>query len=150
MAIDIGSEVLASESIEDNWCGEGSVIWEGGGQEIIIPASGHCFNVGLVAHELGHAFGLAHDFRDDAHVMSYSALRNELSSCATEWLDANPFFNTDQSPSNIPSQIDKDTTVKMLPPIEIPPNGFVFVLRLTIQMVCIKHSSISLQLREIL
>ncbi len=122
-AIDIGSEVLASESIEDNWCGEGSVIWEGGGQEIIIPASGHCFNVGLVAHELGHAFGLAHDFRDDAHVMSYSALRNELSSCAAEWLNKSRFFNVAQSPSNIPFQIDKDTTVKMLPPIEVPPNG---------------------------
>ena len=123
VAIDIESEVIAGESIEDNWCGDGSVIWAGGGQEIIIPASGNCFNVGLVVHELGHAFGLAHDFRDDAHVMSYGSLPNELSSCAAEWLDVSPFFNIDPSPANTALPIDNDTTVKMLPPIEVPPNG---------------------------
>ena len=117
-AIDISNEMINGDT-----CGEGRTVWRDGGQEIIIPASGHCFNVGLLGHELGHGFGLAHDFRDDAHVMSYGALRNELSSCAAEWLDANPFFNTDQSPSNTPFQINKDTTVKMLPPIEVPPNG---------------------------
>ena len=123
VAIDIGSEILTGESIGDSWCGDGSVVWEGGGLEIIIPASGHCFNVGLVTHELGHAFGLAHDFRDDAHVMSYGALRNELSSCAAEWLDKSRFFNVDQSPSNTSFQVDKDITVKMLPLVEAPPNG---------------------------
>ena len=25
----------------------------------------------VTAHELGHAFGLEHDFRDDAYIMSY-------------------------------------------------------------------------------
>ena len=117
-AIDISNEMINGDT-----CGEGKTVWREGGQEIIIPASGHCFNVGLLGHELGHGFGLAHDFRDDAHLMSYGALRNELSSCAAEWLDANPFFNTDQSSSNTPFQINKDTTVKMLPPIEVPPNG---------------------------
>ena len=121
-AIDISSERI-NYRINDDTCGEGSTVWRDGGQEIIIPASGHCFNVGVLAHELGHGFGLAHDFRNDAHVMSYGALRNELSSCAAEWLDASPFFNTDQNPFNMPFQVDKDITVKMLPPIEIPPNG---------------------------
>ena len=118
VAIDVGSEIIDAQ-----WCGEASVLWPGGGKEVIIPASGHCFNVPLVAHELGHSFGLEHDFRDDAHVMSYGAIRNELSSCAAEWLDASRFLNTDQSSSNVLIQIDKDTVIEMLPPLEVPPNA---------------------------
>ena len=126
-AIDISSESIGidvnSEIIDDSTCGEGSTVWRDGGQEIIMPASGHCFSLGLLAHELGHGFGLAHDFRDDAHIMSYGAIQNELSSCAAEWLDVSPFFNTRQNPSNMLFPVDKDITVKMLPPIEVPPNG---------------------------
>ena len=126
-AIDISSESIGidvnSEIIDDSTCGEGSTVWRDGGQEIIMPVSGHCFSLGLLAHELGHGFGLAHDFRDDAHIMSYGAIQNELSSCAAEWLDVSPFFNTRQNPSNMLFPVDKDITVKMLPPIEVPPNG---------------------------
>ena len=116
VAIDVNHQLI-------EWCGGGDPVWIDGGLEIIMPASGHCFNVSLVAHELGHSFGLAHDFRDDAHVMSYGAIRNELSSCAAEWLDASHFFNASQSVSNTPIQINSDTAVKMLPPIETPPNA---------------------------
>ena len=37
-----------------------------------------------VAHELGHAFGLDHDFRNDAYMMSYGDDRDQLSHCAAE------------------------------------------------------------------
>ena len=49
----------------------------------------------LIAHELGHAFGLPHDFRDDRYIMSYGdhATRSQLSYCAAEWLDAHRYFN---------------------------------------------------------
>ncbi len=116
VAIDVNHQLI-------EWCGGGDPVWIDGGLEIIMPASGHCFNIGLVAHELGHSFGLAHDFRDDAHVMSYGAIRNELSSCAAEWLNASRFLNASQSVSNTPIQINNNTTVKMLPPIETPPNA---------------------------
>ena len=51
------------------------------------------------AHELGHAFGLQHDFRDDRFVMSYGdeVVRNRLSYCAAKWLDVHRYFNTTQT-----------------------------------------------------
>ena len=51
----------------------------------------------VVAHELGHAFGLQHDFRDNAYIMSYGAGRNRLSMCHAEFLAVHPYFNPDAS-----------------------------------------------------
>ena len=45
------------------------------------------------AHELGHGFGLQHDFRDDAYIMSYGDHQNSLSECAANFLSVNPYFN---------------------------------------------------------
>ena len=59
----------------------------------LVPAS---VNFGVVAHELGHAFGLLHDFRDNAYVMSYGR-HDEVSACAAEFLAVNPYFNDDSS-----------------------------------------------------
>lgn len=90
----------------------------------IVPASGECFEgrhgVDITAHELGHSFGLAHDFRtdadakriylntDDAHITTY---------CAAQWLDAHPAFNTGTTTRN------QNTTAKMLKPkLASPPN----------------------------
>ena len=47
------------------------------------------------AHELGHAFGLQHDFRDDAYIMSYGRNQTSLSAGAARFLAVNPYFNTD-------------------------------------------------------
>ena len=66
VAIDVSNERIGTRS-----CGEANRFWDRGGREFIIPASGDCFNVLTTAHELGHAFGLDHDFRNDAYIMSY-------------------------------------------------------------------------------
>ena len=72
----------------------------------VIPAAGGCFNPQITAHELGHAFGLVHDFRDDAYVMGYGTL-SRLSYCAAEWLSVHPFLNTN------PTSFNQNTTIEM-------------------------------------
>ena len=50
------------------------------------------------SHELGHAFGLHHDFRDDAYIMSYGRRNRssaQLSACAAEFLSVHPYLNPD-------------------------------------------------------
>ena len=50
------------------------------------------------AHELGHSFGLHHDFRDNEYIMSYGRADRsiaKLSACAAEFLSAHPYFNSD-------------------------------------------------------
>ena len=50
------------------------------------------------AHELGHALGLPHDFRDHKYIMSYGfGDRRTLSACAAEFLSVHPYFNPDIS-----------------------------------------------------
>ena len=81
----------------------------------------YCWGWSTVAHELGHAFGLPHDFRDDSNIMSYGADADaRLSRCTAEWLDVHPFFNVDQSPMTK----DEQSKIKMLPlSLESLPNA---------------------------
>ena len=73
-----------------------------------IPASGDCFErLGVTAHELGHAFGLGHDFREGSnsdYLMAYG-IQTRLSKCAAEWLSVNRFFNTKPIFRNEPGEI---------------------------------------------
>ena len=108
---------IRSERIDTRWCGRGGFDWSGGGRAI-IPASGGCFAVDTTAHELGHAFGLHHDFRNDTYIMSYGGgARHQLSHCAAEWLDVSRFFNSLQTAFNEPA------TIQMLSPLAYPPNA---------------------------
>ena len=130
IVVDISSEFINQE----NTCGVGGGYWLEGetvtrtrGGYAVIPASGQCFEgksgTEVTAHELGHAFGLEHDFRDDAYIMSYGESPNRLSKCAAGWLAANRFFNTDQT------AFDEPTTLRMLTPSSYPPNAKNFDLQ---------------------
>ncbi len=52
------------------------------------------FSFATAAHELGHTFGLSHDFHDRAYIMSYGGSRDRLSTCHAEFLAAHPYFNS--------------------------------------------------------
>ena len=90
-------------------CGYGGEIGTAGGH-VLLPASGACvdgeFSLGVLVHELGHAFGLRHDFRNDAYFMSYGPQRNQFSEAAAKWLDAHRYFNANQTYFNSPPTIE--------------------------------------------
>ncbi len=92
----------------------------GGGNGVTGSAINYCWNWGVIAHELGHAFGMVwHDFRGPAYIMSYSGEHDGLSKCSAELLNVNPAFNTEQNVSK-----NQSGTIKMLPPsLAAPPNG---------------------------
>ena len=89
--------------------------FDGVGGWTLIPTEGIGFGVGVSAHELGHAFGLTHDYRDpdDLKLVSspYTSDRMITSFCAAEWLDVHPYFNAGQQNQNL-----FDTTINMLSP----------------------------------
>ena len=94
-----------------------------------IPAFGSYFNASTAAHELGHAFGLEHDFRGDDNIMHPGRSRR-LSRCAAEWLDVNPHFNPDRAPRH--GQTHDNTTIEMLPPsLVLPPNTIRLRFKIT-------------------
>ncbi|RKU12549.1 hypothetical protein C6503_17325 [Candidatus Poribacteria bacterium] len=124
IVVDISSEFINQEDT----CGVGGGHWFEGetvtrtrGGYAVIPASGRCFDgevgTSVTAHELGHAFGLEHDFRNDTYIMSYGEAPDRLSRCAAGWLSVNRFFNTDQTAFNEP------TMLRMLTPSAYPPNA---------------------------
>ena len=114
IAIDIGNERVGRGYNEV--CGVGEFHGASSGH-VLIPASGDCFNLKTAAHELGRAFGLQHDFRNDTYIMSFGRNPNKLSECAAEWLEAHRYFNIDQSQTHF----DNPTTIQMLTPFASPP-----------------------------
>ncbi len=59
----------------------------------------------VLAHELGHAWGLEHDFRDGTYLMSYGPGEERLSECSSRYLSVHPYFDDDISVEESPPDI---------------------------------------------
>ena len=93
IAIDNGNETIYSG---EKLVGGVGAAWTKRGGFAMVPTS---TTFGTAAHELGHAFGLSHDFRDDTSVMSYGYIpdwlsaNQRLSACNAEFLAVHTYFN---------------------------------------------------------
>ena len=74
------------------------------------------FSFNTAAHELGHAFGLMHNFRDNEFIMSYGdPSLPRLSACSARFLAVHPLFD-----SAIPIEQESPPIVELLSPTDYP------------------------------
>ena len=105
LALDISSDFLdGNESADTSGQGIGNSL----SGQALIPAS----RFDAAFHELGHAFGLLHDWRADATRIFTRRVKDSMTAsfCAAEWLDVHRYFNPNQKPAN------NNTSIQMLPP----------------------------------
>ncbi len=109
-------------------CGLGSAGGRESGFASIYFSHG-CWNWKVIAHELGHAFGLKHDFRIGSYnyIMSYgSKINPQLSHCAAEWLDVHSTFNPGRRTEDEPTK-----TEMLSPTLDSHPNAIRLHFKVT-------------------
>ncbi|MDE0396869.1 MAG: hypothetical protein OXL96_03590, partial [Candidatus Poribacteria bacterium] len=85
------------------------------------------FSWTTAAHELGHAFGLEHDFHDDRYLMSYGPGQDRLSMCHAEFLVVHPYFN-----SNVEVQETPSPTIELISPLGYPSGSKSIAIQLKV------------------
>ena len=91
---------FSTEKVYGGWCGTGGDYLDGSlGGVVNMAIASDCFDgdygTAILVHELGHAFGLRHDYRNHPDY-SIDLVTNDpmvTSACATEWLNGHPYFN---------------------------------------------------------
>ena len=94
--------VEGKETIRPGTCGIG---WDLVGTRTsrgiaLVPADGSCLTSSVIAHELGHTFGLRHNLDDPTYLMG--AGNEILAGCEAEWLNVHHYFNTTQTFNDAP------------------------------------------------
>ena len=85
------------------------------------------FSFVVVAHELGHVFGLWHDFRNGAYIMSYGPGQSRLSACHAEYLSVHPYFNLNTS-----TEEGEPPTIELISPRTYPAGSQSVPVRLKV------------------
>ena len=85
------------------------------------------FSWETMAHELGHAFGLQHDFNSGTYIMSYGPGQNWLSPCHAEYLSVHPYLNLD-----IPIEEGDPPTIELISPRTYPAGSQSVPVRLKV------------------
>ena len=108
--------------------GGGAGRYDGGPAMVWVPsfdpANKYEFpdsSIEVMAHELGHVFGLFHDERKSTYIMTVGRAGEwedqRLSKSAAGWLSTHPYFNPGPT-------FDRDLTkIRMLPSVVYPPNA---------------------------
>ena len=96
---------------------EGAAWSRRGGGEAMVPSD---FRPHAAAHELGHAFGLWHDFHERAYIMSYYPLAEQLSACNAEFLSVSPYFSPHSSSDADHGDEVQESTIERLSSSEYP------------------------------
>ena len=122
IAVDLSIDTIGGWDNDSGVCGIGLTHGMFGGEALIVNSdicsTGH-YGFYVAAHELGHAFGLGHDFRNNYHIMSYGTGPDVLSKCSAEWLDVHRAFNPDQSAAN------RQPKIEMFPPRRAEPTNAI-------------------------
>ena len=105
--------LIVSDKLSASAGGYGSRLGKEGGAAYISGAFLEGSGWRAAAHELGHAFGLLHNFSSEEYLMSYGTL-TALSACAAELLSVHPYFNPD-----IPSG-GKQSTIAITSSLKYP------------------------------
>ena len=110
--IDNSADLIIDMSSGKDGQGRGERIQKNGGYALV--SGGFGFNV--TAHELGHAFGLRHDYRDRVYLMSYGgSSQPRLSACNAEFLSVHPYFN-----AAIPIEEGSLPTIELISSLKYP------------------------------
>ena len=122
----------SSKNLIEGYCG---IAYLDGGPALVISA-GNCvdgdYGITLIAHELGHAFNLEHDFRDDDYFMSYGNSRRKFSACAAAALRVSPFLNQDDPVTATSNTLP---TMRMISEPIYPENGTSHTLQFEVNDV---------------
>ena len=109
------------ERVAENATGIGGPRGGSGGFALVNEEFSRDLAGNLATHELGHAFGLGHDFRDGAYILSYGSGAligppwNQLSACHAEKLSVHPYFNPDT-----PIEEEQLPTIELISPPQYP------------------------------
>ena len=113
----------------------GGYLMIAGGSLVPSAFYHHWGMVNLVAHELGHAFGLPHYFSDGAYIMSYggpsqfpdATFGDRISACSAEFLAVHTYFN----PAT-PAEGGQPPIIELISPTGFPAGSKSVPLRLQV------------------